>query len=94
MKMKEETQQNEMINILSHVVYPIYEKCAEIETEIFWKQLLFNFQGNTPRSLSITKEGIYKCIRKSTKKPVLLVPTGLHEDSMFQPRDDHGLDAR
>jgi hypothetical protein len=53
---------------ISKILFPVYERCSEIETDAFWKQFFSDLsKGKTPRSLFISQNGdIYK-YRKASK---------------------------
>ena len=53
---------------ISKILFPIYERCAELETDAFWKQFFSDLsKGKTPRTLFISQNGdIYK-YRKASK---------------------------
>jgi hypothetical protein len=53
---------------ISKIMFPVYERCAELESDPFWKQFFSDLsKGKTPRSLFISQNGdIYK-YRKASK---------------------------
>jgi len=53
---------------ISKVLFPVYEKCSELENDPFWKQFFSDLsKGKTPRSLFIAQNGdVYK-YRKASK---------------------------
>ena len=57
------------------VKHPIYGKCAELETNMFWRQFFLEAsQGRTQRSLFIDSNGnIYKFNKRKNQKPLLSI---------------------
>jgi hypothetical protein len=74
MKTDENHKIKKMRNSIAKLLFPVWNQCAELEHEEFWRQLFNNFSvGKSPRSLSISGKGeIYKFTKPPTKPKLLI----------------------